>query len=271
MGEQNEQIPIRLSRMASDKRIVLITGANSGIGLETVKALVAASSDFHVILGSRSAEKGNQALNEIQSTLSDSLKGTISVLEIDVCDQKSIIASKQLIETQFGKLDVLINNAGIIVYQEMEALDSLRQTFETNVFGPLVVTETFEPLLRRAAKPYVIHVSSEQGSITARLDPEYEFHHVRGDHYRMSKAALNMLAGCHRYNYAEWGCRVLAFNPGFCVSNLTGEKGRKMRIKGGARDPSEPANALLEVVLGKRDDDIKKNGMIDLDGGVLPW
>ncbi|KAI0453506.1 putative short chain dehydrogenase/reductase [Xylaria acuta] len=257
--------------MVSDKIVVLITGANSGIGLETVKALATTSSDFHVLLGCRSAEKGNRALDEIRTTLSDSMEGTVSVIQIDVCDQNSIVAAKEQIENQFGKLDILINNAGIIVYQQVDTMTSLRQTFETNVFGPLVVTETLEGLLRKSAKPYVIYVSSEQGSITERLNPEYKFRQIRGDHYRMSKAALNMLAGCHRYNFADWGCKVLAFNPGWCVSNLTGEKGREMRLKAGARDPKDPAIALVDVVLGKRDADIEKNGMVDLDGGVLPW
>ncbi|KAI1749094.1 putative short chain dehydrogenase/reductase [Xylaria castorea] len=257
--------------MVSDKIVILVTGANSGIGLETVKALATTSSDFHVLLGCRSAEKGNHALSEIRSALGDSMKGTISVMQIDVSDQNSIVAAKEQIESQFGKLDILINNAGIIVYQQVDTMTSLRQTFETNVFGQLVVTETLEGLLRKSAKPYVIYVSSEQGSVTQRLDPEYQFRQIRGDHYRMSKAALNMLAACHRYNFAEWGCKVLAFNPGWCISNLTGEKGREMRMKLGARDPRDPAIALVDVVLGKRDADIEKNGMVDLDGGVTPW
>lgn len=135
----------------------------------------------------------------------------------------------------------------------------------------MLLTETLEPLLKESKKPYIVYVSSGQGSITRRLDPTSEHRHVRGDTYRMSKSAMNMLAACHRYNYAEWGCKVLAFNPGFCVSNLTGEKGREMRIELGARDPQDPAVALVDVVLGKRDGDIEKNGMVDLDGGVLPW
>ncbi|KAI1347818.1 putative short chain dehydrogenase/reductase [Xylaria sp. FL0043] len=257
--------------MASSKTVILVTGANSGIGAETVKALAAVSSDFHILLGSRSTQKGQSALDDIRAALGESLKAAISVLQIDVCDHDSIKAAQEHIEAEFGKLDVLINNAGIVVYQQVDALTSLRRTFETNVFGQVLITEAMEPLLKKSSKPYIIYVSSSQGSITSRLDPEYEHRHTRGDHYRMSKAALNMLAACHRYNYAEWGCRVLAFNPGFCISNLSGEEGREMRIKRGARDPKEPAMALVDIVLGKRDGDIEKNGMVDLDGGVRPW
>ncbi|KAK6955987.1 hypothetical protein Daesc_003634 [Daldinia eschscholtzii] len=241
--------------MASDKTIVLVTGANNGIGYETVAALSAASAKFHVLLGSRSSEKGHKALEELRATRGNSLQGPISVIQLDVTDRNSINAAKQQIEDQLGR----------------DQLDVLRETFETNVFGQMVLTESLEPLLQKSSDPYIIYVSSEQGTITARLDPEYKFRNIRGDVYRMSKAALNMLAACHRFNYAEWGCKVAAFNPGWCITNLTGEKGREMRIKGGARDPKEPAAALVDIVLGKRDVDLEKNGMVDLDGGVLPW
>ncbi|KAI0885029.1 putative short chain dehydrogenase/reductase [Annulohypoxylon maeteangense] len=257
--------------MASNKTVVLITGANSGIGYETVLALSEASAEFHIFLGSRSIEKGQKALENLQLAHGGSLKGSISVLQIDVTNQDSIQAAKEQINTQFEKLDVLINNAGVIVYQQVDKLTALRQAFETNVFGQMIVTETLEPLLKKAIKPYIIYVSSEQGSITKRLDPNFEHRAIRGESYRMSKAALNMLVACHRYNYAEWGCRVLAFNPAWCVTNLTGEQGREMRLKGGARNPREPAAALVDIVLGRRDGDIEMNGMVDVDGGVLPW
>ncbi|KAI1410996.1 putative short chain dehydrogenase/reductase [Hypoxylon sp. FL1857] len=257
--------------MASDKTIILITGANSGIGYETVVALSKASGSYHILLGCRLVEKGQKALNDMKAAYGDSLKGTISILQIDVTDTNSIQAAKDKIEADFGKLDVLINNAGIIVYQDVDKLTALRQAFEANVFGQMMVTETLEPLLKKATKPYIIYVSSEQGSITSRLDPNFVYRQIRGEPYRMSKAALNMLAACHRYNYSEWGWKVLAFNPGWCVTNLTGEKGREMRIRGGARDPKEPANALVDIIQGKRDADIEKNAMVDVDGGVIPW
>ncbi|EOO03848.1 putative short chain dehydrogenase protein [Phaeoacremonium minimum UCRPA7] len=257
--------------MASDKTIILITGASSGIGLETVLALAQESQDFEILLGSRSVEKGQKALEDLRSSHADSLKSSISVIQIDITDQKSILAAKEEIETRFERLDVLINNAGIIVTRPCDTLTNLRETFETNVFGPAIVTEAFEPLLRKSSSPRLIYVSSDQGSISNRLDPAYKYYKARGDHYRMSKSALNMLSACHRVNYAEFGFKVCAFNPGFCVTNLTGERGRMMRIEHGARDSRDAAVALVGVVIGKRDADIEKSGIVDLDGGVIPW
>ncbi|KAK8113408.1 NAD(P)-binding protein [Apiospora sp. TS-2023a] len=245
-------------------------GANNGIGYETVAALSSASSDFHVLLGSRSPEKGQTALEGIRSSLGDSLKASISVVQLDVTDAKSIEAAKGRIEREFGRLDVLISNAGIIVYEPVDTLTALRRCFETNVFGAMMVTEALEPLLRKSSRPYLIYVSSDMGSITNRLDPDFKHKAIRGETYRMSKSALNMLAACHRYNYADW-CKVLAFNPGWCISDLTGPQGREMRIQGGARDPKEAALALLEVVRGNRDADIARNGMVDIEGGISPW
>lgn len=207
------------------------------------------------------------------------------MLQLDITDPASIAAAKATISAEHGKLDVLINNAGIIAYSETDLMASLRRTFETNVFGTMLLTETLVPLLQQSSAPYLIYVSSSQGSITSRLDPTNEYRHIRGETYRMSKAAVNMLAACHRFNFDPrqeqkngdgngdlgWGCKVVAFDPGWCVTDLTGTKGREMRTKGGARSAREPADALVEIVLGRKDADIEKNGMMDVDGGVMPW
>ncbi|KAI1267872.1 putative short chain dehydrogenase/reductase [Xylariaceae sp. FL1019] len=257
--------------MPTNKKVILVTGASSGIGLTTVGLLAQTSPDFSILLGSRSVEKGTKALENLRETHGDSLKGDISLVQIDVTDVQSITAAKEHIESAYGKVDVLINNAGIIFTEPCDTLTNLRTTFETNVFGPTVVTETFEPLLRKSASPYLIYVSSDQGSIENRLDPTYKWYKIKGEYYRMSKSALNMLSACHRVNFADWGCKVCAFNPDFCLTNLTGAKGYEMRKQWGARDPNEPATALVDIVLGKRDEDFTKSGMIDLDGGVRPW
>ncbi|RDW57196.1 putative short chain dehydrogenase protein [Coleophoma crateriformis] len=257
--------------MASQKTTILITGASSGIGLETVLALAQESPDFDILLGSRSVEKGQSALADLRSAHASSLKGRISVLQIDVTDQKSIAAAKVDVASKFGRLDVLINNAGIAVTRPTDTLTNLRETFETNVFGAAMVTEAFESLLQKSSHPRLIYVSSDQGSITNRLNPAYTWYKIRGDPYRMSKAALNMLAACHKVNFADWGCKVCAFNPGFCVTDLSGAENRELRIQYGARDPRDPADALVKVVMGEWDADVEKSGIVDLDGGVLPW
>jgi NAD(P)-dependent dehydrogenase (short-subunit alcohol dehydrogenase family) len=171
-------------------------------------------------------EKGNNALHEIKSTHGNSLKSTISILHLDVTSKKSIFAAKNDVEKTYGKVDVLVNNAAVLIIQPMDRLELLRATFETNVFGPWILTEVFESLLKKSASPLVINISSDQGSITKKLDPTNPGAAIPGEHYRASKAAFNMMAACQRYSYKEWGCKVCAFNPGFCVTNLTGEKGR---------------------------------------------
>ncbi|KAF7514746.1 hypothetical protein G7054_g15043 [Neopestalotiopsis clavispora] len=257
--------------MASDKKIVLITGANGGIGLETVVHLAQSSPSYHILLASRSVEKGDKALQEIKSAHGESLQSSVSVLKLDVTSRESVLAAKDEIESTHGRLDVLINNAGILLIQPMDILEKLRTTFETNVFGPWFLTETLEPLLKKSASPLVINVSSDQGSITRKLDPTNPGAKLPGEPYRASKSAFNMMSACQRYAYKEWGCRVCAFNPGFCVTNLTGEKGRQIRIDNGARPASDPARAMVIIIEGKRDKDFEENGMFDLDGGFLPW
>lgn len=138
--------------------------------METVVALATASPNHHVLLGSRSLEKGQKVLDDVIAADS-SLKDRIELVQIDVTSKKSIEAAKETVETKFGKLDVLVNNAGIIVYRpDVDTLTSLREHFETNTFGTAVCTEVFEPLLKKSSNPRLIHVSSDQGSITGRLD-----------------------------------------------------------------------------------------------------
>lgn len=252
-------------------RLMTTLGANSGIGLETVVGLAGASAEYHILLGTRSTENGEKALQQIKSAHGNSIKSSVSILQLDVTSRHSILAARDEIEKSYGKLDVLINNAAILITEPMDRLDLLRKTFETNVFGPWYLTEVLEPLLRKSATPVIINVSSDQGSVTRKLDPTNPYAKLPGEHYRASKSAMNMMAACQRTSYKEWGCRVCAFNPGFCVTNLTGEKGRQVRIDNGARPAKDAADALVEIILGKRDEDFEKNGMFDVDGGLLPW
>ncbi|RFU27522.1 hypothetical protein B7463_g8807, partial [Scytalidium lignicola] len=138
-------------------------GGNSGIGYATAASLIA-SPTYHVIIGSRSLEKGQTAL----ATLSTNVKGSISLIQLDVTDSASISAAVAKVEKEHERLDVLINNAAIGPTSPSLSVDLLRETFESNVFGVAGMTDLFVPLLRKSSDLRLIHVSSGVGSLRFR-------------------------------------------------------------------------------------------------------
>jgi NAD(P)-dependent dehydrogenase (short-subunit alcohol dehydrogenase family) len=144
------------------ERIALITGSNRGIGLEAARQL--ARRGFHVVIASREEEKGRQAVEGIRS-----VGGKASSLPLDVSSSVSIRAAVPLFEGIADRLDVLINNAGIYPDAGLTILtlsrDRLAQTFQTNTFGPLELTQAFLPYLRRSEAARVINVSSGYGQL----------------------------------------------------------------------------------------------------------
>lgn len=163
-------------------RVALVTGANRGIGLEVTRQL--ALRGFTAILGARDKEKGEEAASSLHQS---GLK--IISIQLDVTEQQSINSAKLLVEEQFGKLDVLVNNAAILYdsWQRAENanLDTVREAFETNTLGVWRMCQAFIPLLRKSGHARIVNVSSESGSLT-----------VMGGGtpaYSVSKAALNAL------------------------------------------------------------------------------
>ena len=215
-------------------------------------------------MGSRSLEKGEKALADLQG---QNAPGSISLIQLDVTDENSISAAATKIAKDFGRLDVLINNAGI-VSGATPLINQLREIFETNTFGPAVMTETFLPLLQKCKDARLIYVSSGLGSINMRGDPSLPHYKLDGTTYRMSKAALNMLMMCHHVEFMDKGIKVFAFDPGYVVTNLTGEADRENRIKRGAGDPADSAKAIVDIVNGSRDSDAGK--FLHMDG-LYPW
>lgn len=244
----------------------LVVGGNGGIGYLTAESLVASSPNYHVIICSRNKERGEKALLELHK---ESPKGSFSLIQLDVTDEKSIAAAAKLIEKEYGRLDVLINNAGIIP-KTTPLIKNLREVFETNTFGPAIVTEAFTSLLEKSKNARLIYVTSDLGSITERSGPSSKYYKLPSTTYRMSKAALNMLVACHHVELGPKGIKVWAFNPGYVVTNLsgTGEKGAKERIANGAGDPKESAEGIVACVDGRRDNDAGK--FVNKDG-FHPW
>jgi NAD(P)-dependent dehydrogenase (short-subunit alcohol dehydrogenase family) len=143
------------------QRVALITGANRGIGLETARQL--AQRGLYVVVGSRDEEKGRRAAKDIEAV------GKVSVLPLDVNSSESVQSAVRRFGAIADRLDVLVNNAGVYPDEGQTVLtlprNLLVQTFQTNTFGPLEVTQAFLPYLRRAASARVINVSSGYGQL----------------------------------------------------------------------------------------------------------
>jgi NAD(P)-dependent dehydrogenase (short-subunit alcohol dehydrogenase family) len=170
------------------------------------------------------------------------------------------------VEKEFGRLDVLINNAGLVPKEET-LISRLRETFEANTFGPAVVTETFTPLLRKSENARLIFVTSSLGSISEKLDPANWSSPLPVLEYRMSKTALNMLAAYHHVHF-EGKVKVWTYCPGYVVTDLsrTGQQGIEERKNRGAGDPRDSAAGILALVEGKRDSEV--GSFVNKDGKI---
>ncbi|CRJ80647.1 Short-chain dehydrogenase/reductase tropE like protein [Verticillium longisporum] len=254
--------------MVSNKKVILITGANSGIGYDTSYILANASADNHVIMAARSETKGRKSLLEIEARKP---AGTLSFLELDITSDDSIKAATEQLTAKFAAIDVLVNNAGIYSQDGPVSREHLQEVFNTNVFGVLLLTQALEPLLKKSVDPRIINVSSSLGSITLRMDKSIREYHVTGEVYRMSKAALNMLTASLAYQYRTWEhpAKLWAFDPGYVVTNLAGEGDRQNKINNGAESAETSAQGILEVIRGDRDGEMDR--FVAKQAKVHPW
>ncbi|EXJ71344.1 uncharacterized protein A1O5_05151 [Cladophialophora psammophila CBS 110553] len=209
--------------ISPDHTVVLITGANQGIGFECVKKLAAEQVDYHLLLGSRSLDRGKEATRSI----ADLARGTsVEPLELDVDDDDSIARAAKLVEEKFGRLDVLLNNAGISRVNGVSFRENMTRVIQTNAISAACVTEAFIPLLRKAQVPRLIFMSSSLGSITLTLDPTFPFYglgnppQVKG--YIVSKCAENMLGALYAVQLGKEGFKVNTVCPGHRATNLNG-------------------------------------------------
>jgi NAD(P)-dependent dehydrogenase (short-subunit alcohol dehydrogenase family) len=216
----------------NNKKIALVTGANKGIGLETARQL--AQQNITVLLGSRDLAKGEGAARELG-------KGGLDVraLEIDVNESASIHKAVAQVERDFGRLDILINNAGVLVDDygkkvSEQSLDTWRATFETNVFGLVATTQAFLPLLRKSDAGRIVNVSSILGSTTYHATPGSPVYDFKVPAYNVSKAAVNAYTVQLAYELKDSKIKVNAAHPGWVKTNLGGD-GATMEIPDGAK------------------------------------
>ena len=206
----------------SSQRIALVTGGNKGLGLEIVRRL--ADGGLRVWLGARDEASGETAAASLRESGAD-----VHVVCLDVTDEATIHAAVAKIEAQDGRLDVLINNAGINDMRDglpgKTEMDAVRRIFETNFFGTLAVTQAMLPLLRKSAAAQVINQSSDLGSLTRQNDADWKFAFVKSLGYSASKAALNMMTVQLAVELKEAGITVNSTNPGATATDLNGHRG----------------------------------------------
>jgi NAD(P)-dependent dehydrogenase (short-subunit alcohol dehydrogenase family) len=224
----------------NDKRVALVTGANQGVGFQVAKELVA---NGHIVLvGSRNLERGETAAQKIGS-------GAIAI-QLDVTDRASIAAAAKRIRTEIGRLDLLVNNAGIsnttkgdmslaeygrVSQASNASLDEIRAVWETNVFGALAVYQAMLPLLRESSDARIVNVSSGVGSLTANADPSYPYHAHFGPIYPASKAALNAITLAIMVELESTDIKVNLVSPAFTSTNLNGYEGTET-VEDGSRE-----------------------------------
>ena len=216
----------------TSKRIALVTGANKGIGLETARQL--GQQNISVIIGARDLGKGEAAAQTLQNEGIDA-----RAIRIDVVDHKSITAAATQVERDFGRLDILINNAGLMLEDpdretDVHGLDVWRQTFETNVFGLIATTEAFLPLLRKSEAGRIVNLSSILGSISYQATPGSPTYGFSRPAYNVSKAAVNAYTVQLAYQLKDTKIKVNAAHPGWVKTEMGGE-GATMEVEDGAR------------------------------------
>ncbi|SUA73513.1 Putative ketoacyl reductase [Nocardia otitidiscaviarum] len=205
---------------------VLVTGANKGLGREAVRRF--ATMGWRVFLAARDVGRGTAAARELAAAGLE-----VDFVALDVTSDASVVAAVDVVRERVGRLDVLVNNAAIggpRAHPAETSAESLREVFETNVFGPVRVTRAFLPLLRLAENPRIVMVSSGMGSVAVLTDPRWDGVLPPALGYPATKSALNMLTV--QYARGLDGIRVNAVDPGYTATDLNGHSGTQTVTEG---------------------------------------
>jgi NAD(P)-dependent dehydrogenase (short-subunit alcohol dehydrogenase family) len=242
--------------MQETKKVALITGANKGIGFEVARQI--AKAGWTVLAAARNEELGRQAAAKLQAEGLD-----VHFIHIDLNAQETAVTAAEAIRKQFGKLDLLINNAGIAIMSDGPPskvnIEVLETVMRTNYIGAVAVTQAMLPLLQSAGKAQIINVSSELGSVSLHNDPNWKYAPVKFLAYCASKAALNMFTVQLAYEFRDGSIAVNSINPGYTATDLNGNQGTQTVEEGAAEIVRA---ALLEPPV---------TGKFLETGGEIPW
>jgi NAD(P)-dependent dehydrogenase (short-subunit alcohol dehydrogenase family) len=240
-------------------KVAFITGANRGLGLETAREL--GKLGISVVIGSRDAKKGEAAAASLRSEgfAADSLR-------FDVTNPEDHRAAYDHFNGKHGKLDILINNAGIMLDDQAANGTSttspatLRTTFDANFFGPVVLTQTLLPLIRKSPAGRIVNVSSILGSLALQANPESPIYDFKVFAYDASKAALNSFTIHLAHELRDTPIKVNSAHPGWAKTDM-----------GGPNAPMEVAEAgKTSAQLATLPADGPTGGYFHL-GEPLPW
>ncbi len=244
----------------SEGKVALITGANKGLGLETGRQL--GKLGYTVLLGSRDALKGEVAARQLRDDGVDA-----RVLKLDVTKQSDIDAAAAQIENEFGKLDVLVNNAGVMIEKgwtknttSETTMENLRATFDANLFAVFAVTKSMLPLLMKSEAGRIVNVSSILGSVSLQATKGSPTYSTKLFAYNASKAALNILTISLAHELRHTKIKVNSAHPGWVKTDLGGSAAPMSVVDG----------AKTEVELATLGEDGPTGGFFH-DGKSIAW
>ncbi len=242
--------------MQKEKKVALITGANKGIGFEVARQL--ATAGWTVLAAARNEELGKQAAARL---LAEGLD--VHFIQVDLNAPETAATAAETVRGQFGRLDLLVNNAGIANMTDgppSKVKPGLLMTMmQTNYAGAVAVTQAMLPLLQQAGKAQVINVSSELGCVSQQTDPDWKYAQVKYLAYSASKAALNMFTVQLAWEFRNGSIAVNSVNPGYTATDLNGNTGTQTVEEGAAE--------IVRVALL----DPPVTGKFLEAGGELPW
>jgi NAD(P)-dependent dehydrogenase (short-subunit alcohol dehydrogenase family) len=245
--------------MSDTTKVALITGANKGIGLETARQL--GKLGVTILVGARDLAKGEEAAEVLRGTGVDA-----RAVKLDVVSEADRVAVAKYIEKEFGRLDILINNAGVMLDGRTGNETSttsekiLRETFETNFFAVVALTQKILPLLRKSEAGRIVNLSSVLASLTLHATKGSPIYDAKTFAYDASKAALNSFTIHLAHELSDTMIKVNSAHPGWVKTDMGGE-GAQMEIVDGAK---------TSLQLATLPEDGPTGGYFHM-GEALPW
>jgi NAD(P)-dependent dehydrogenase (short-subunit alcohol dehydrogenase family) len=241
-------------------KIALVKGANKGIGFETVKQL--AEQNIKVLLGARNEAEGKKAQDILRAQSLD-----VTFIKLDISNSQDIENTKSFIESEYGKLDILINNAAVFLDSEWFGnnietipMKTLRDTFDINYFGTVELTQTLLPAIKKSEAGRIVNISSVSGSFGVHLDETHWLYALKPYAYSASKTALNQFTVFLANALSNSKIKVNSVNPGWVQTSIGSDQA--------PMTPAEGAKSVVEMALI---DENGPTGTFSQSGEALPW